>query len=69
MTTWSTFALRDLARDGSDVRRTVDVPALETQVGPARQSLVQETPERYALERQEMEIGEMGDSHGGSWAR
>ena len=55
---------RDLARDGPHVRGPVHVPALEPQVRPSGQALVEEAPHRHAVERQEMEVREVRDSHG-----
>jgi len=53
----------DLAGDGAYVGRAVDAPALQAQVDPAGESLVEKASRGHSLERQQVQIGEMSDPH------
>src|SRR4051812_10553817 len=57
-------ALAELLGDGEDELGLVDVAALEEQVRIARRALVEEAEGDRPLQRENVQVGEVGDAHG-----
>jgi len=54
----------DLCRGGANRRRLVVVAALELEVDPTGEALVEEARRHGPLEIEQVEVGEVCDSHG-----